>query len=163
MLKEESSVGLKLFQPLRGRHGLPTNIDLTRHATKWEEAASRLRQQSWLPLDGDLRLDAVLLAYESFRTVKSGNSDYPVFLWEDAIALLVWCARSNDAESYLARCAAEMGQWKESVLDQLGGLETWRRAQSEVIAGGRTRLEAILQEEEKRHKAADLPRVELIG
>jgi len=101
---EAPAVFLTLFTQLRSaRSGGPDFIQVRFHEEKYKEAAARMVRQSLLPLDGDLSLDQVIKAYQTYLSSPLGRA-YPVSLYRDIIILSAWGGRQAEAMKFLTEC-----------------------------------------------------------
>jgi len=101
---EAPTVFLTLFTQLRSdRSGGPDLVQVRFHEKKYKEAAARMARQSLLPLEGDLLLEQVIEAYQTYLSSPLGRA-YPVSLYRDMIILSAWGDCQADALKLLAEC-----------------------------------------------------------
>lgn len=102
--KEAPAVFLTLLTQIRSeRSGGPDFVQVRFHEEKCKEAAARMVRQSPLPLAGDLSLDQVIKAYQTYLPSPLGQA-YPVPLYRDMIILSAWGSRRTEAMKFLTEC-----------------------------------------------------------
>jgi hypothetical protein len=82
------------------------------NAERVADAAKRLREQSLLPLSGDLTLSQVLRAIDVYVD-QHDIVAYPIETYEIAIRVLAWCGQREQALDRLERYEAIMSTWPE--------------------------------------------------
>lgn len=156
LAKEFPAVSLTLAHRLSGGDsGLPVPITVGQHDVRFVDAANRLRQQSPLPLDGDLRLDQVLDAYAAFSKTFPARSQLPS-LFEDMSRMCALFERAEQARSLVEEGYARLGEWPQQALDRIGGREPWRERALHGISD-RERLLATVQEQVQALKVEHVP------
>ena len=93
-------VSLTLCTQLRAPSGGPDYVEVQWHEQKYKEAAARMREQSLLPLEGDLTIQSVLAAYSTHIATPLGARQVAV-LRRDMIILSAWAGESAMASSLL--------------------------------------------------------------
>ncbi len=91
-------------QLLTRRTQAPDSVKVRWHEERYHDAVERMKEQALLPLEGDVRLDQVLQAYQEYhRRAPMGKPSLSadVILMSDIIMLLAWCGRRDEAEQAL--------------------------------------------------------------
>lgn len=92
-------------------HGVAEAIRMLFHTPeKVATAATRLREQALLPLEGPLSKRQVLAAYQAFMSQKFWhNMVSPHHLFSDIVRLHAWCGDSDQAECAARTSASRLG------------------------------------------------------
>ncbi|MCP4591861.1 MAG: hypothetical protein GY842_14085 [bacterium] len=153
-------VSLTLSTPLRTeRNGAEDWIPIRGHADRFPEAAAMMTKVSLLPLDGDLRLAAVLDAYRRYMATPMGRRQTAT-LYRDMVLLRAWARDANGAHTVLDEGLAGLGN-NEAALRHVGGRKAFIAKSREAI----TQPELIDQTIESQIEAlrlGDLPISELV-
>lgn len=122
--KKVPVVSLTLAQPLlTERTQAPQSIQISYHQDKFEEAASRLRRQALLPIEGPLTLELALDAYRDY--ICRPTSNFPVELYEDMILLAAWCGRIDKVSDLIESSCDEISSWPPQIISSLEGVDSW--------------------------------------
>jgi hypothetical protein len=140
-----------------------------RHALSWEqhekrlykEAASQLRENAYISIEGDIVLSQVIKAYEKYWL----EEDFYEYELSDPPLIASWCGRNDLAnklaleykEAWVERIYTEDCEEKE---ERLKNIEEWY--QSLLSRLDTETLRAQVEEAIVKHKLTNLPRHELI-
>jgi hypothetical protein len=158
LLKEFPVIALTLRAPLRGRRGMPEEISVRSHDSKFPEAAERMRAACLLPMQGDVHLEDVFEAYEKWLRA---NTPFWPNVFEEKILLRAWAGQKHAVEDLLVQARTQLRKLPSASLERQGGVDAWLEQMREATAD-RNRLEAILASEIVAHKLAKLPTVPLL-
>jgi len=121
------TVSLTLVEYLKTtRNQAQDSIGVAFHNNRYSEAAERMTGQALLPLAGPISADQALEAYHRYMT--KPLSRYPLLLYEDMLAILVWCGQLRKASASLEQFTADVKSWPSTinVLKNVGGVEAWQ-------------------------------------
>jgi hypothetical protein len=139
LTKPFPNVSLSLNQRLRSRRsGSQESIGVQFHDRLYREAAERLAGVSLLPLSGDIPVEAVVKAYERYRTLRELTSGLPVSYFESAVRLLAWAGRTEDGLRVLSGYVRELHSSANALADAPDDLEAWERSLRELLANPAT-------------------------
>ena len=140
--KGVQTIGLVLASRLRSvRTGAPDSITVVGHAGRYREAAERLKLQAPVPLDGPLRLDDVVRAYE--HAMKQPNVHVPIPYIEDLILACGWAGASTVGHQYLRRGTELLTRWPAEMSNRYGGAAGWEKRYSQFLDVGSVLREAV--------------------
>lgn len=92
----------------------PETIRATFHEQRYAAACARLQRQAPLPLAGSLSCVQVLRAYREYMQTPIGKCSE--LLYEDMIAILVWCGQLERATASLREFVKDVRSWPAHVL-----------------------------------------------
>lgn len=99
LLRASRIISLSMSFTLFERIGFGTLQLSTRdHEKKLEMAISKVREQARIPLNEDLSVDALIIAYNEYMRRPEGAIEGPVSYWLDIVCVLIWCGRIDDAQ-----------------------------------------------------------------
>jgi hypothetical protein len=149
-------VSLTLCTQLRATSGGPDYVEVQWHEQKYKEAAVRMREQSLLPLEGDLTLEGVLGAYRMHIATPLGKRQVAP-LHRDMVLLSAWAGDSVTASSLLE----ETLRGDPRSLQQVGGAATFE-AECRRIIDQPALIEQTVNEQVATLGLADLPLSKLL-
>ena len=157
-----SFISLAMGQRLLSkRHQVEESISVQFHDNHVIDAPQRLREACLLPLEGDLTLSEVLDAYHRYRSTTNIDSQYPIFLFRDAVLLASYLDKRELAIDLLDNYHQEMRTWPAHILSRWGGVDSWRNAVAHA-ANDRSAIVGTVEREIDRHKLTHLPAAALL-
>lgn len=133
---ERDFISLMLsHQPLKPMHNGMNRllyVRLSSHEEAWEEQASLLEQQAYVPIEGPISINHVLEGYR--RYLASPSALLSPYCYLDMVLLLAWAWRPVDASCMIDEACREMKSWPSSILRDYGGLDRWREITAEIAA-----------------------------
>lgn len=156
------AVTMTLAHELRSESsGGPDFVSVLHHESQHVEAAARLCRQSPLALKGNLTLEDVLDAY--CRYLQRAGTHYDAnFLYGDMARVCGWSGQVERANAIVAEGVRAMEQWPARIVDQMGGVEQWRREVSGVVAN-QCQLRDIADAQARLLGAHALPVADLVA
>jgi hypothetical protein len=143
------------------RTNAPETISVRDHAATFADAARRLETQSLLPLDGDLEVEQVLKAYETFLARDNVYSFDPK-LFEDMAAVCAWANDRLRGEEVLKEGRAIMKRWPKDVVERIGDSDVWLEDALRFIQD-RQAMGRLVEQQMISLKIVDLPVRHLVG
>ena len=131
------------------RSGYPDVIQVRFHESSYRDCARRLEENALLPYSGDLHLDAVLGAYENYRSRPSTH--YPCQIFEDMALIAGWASAQQIAIRIIDDAFGVMRGWPADILNGIGGLDAWLSRLRDRVAHP-DHLRATVQEEIEKFK-----------
>lgn len=108
LLRSSGFISLSMSFRLFERIGFGTLQLSTRdHEKKLEMATSKVREQARIPLDEDLSVDALIIAYNEYICSLEGAIEGPLSYWLDIVCLLIWCGRTDEARRKIIQVESE--------------------------------------------------------
>lgn len=149
-----SDMTLGLCQGLayKGMARLREEIPVKEHELRYEEAAERLATQVPELMATDTTLSRIIRLYWDFV---ENNRDpaicrFPLALWADEILLWTWAGETARAQRCFDRALKRMTAWPPHEV-----LPEWQETILKLM--DKERLEAVIQEESKRHGVEHIP------
>jgi len=128
--KDFPTVSLTMCTQLRSNAGGPDYIEVRFHEQRYQQAISRLMQQSPLPVEGPVTIEQVIGAYRKHAETPLGQRQAAI-LYADCIMLLSWCGREVEARRFLDETIATMRN--EQVYQPFGSREEFRQKMLDAI------------------------------
>lgn len=162
-------LNLHLRLAKEGQSPFSNGVDIAArwHETNWERAAARMKVLAALPLEGDLKLEEVISAYDSVMSA-SGMEGGSLTNYESLVALCSWCGDRPQAEKFVNAAIDHIKSWSKYQRENMVtykkfDYEIWRQ-NIETLATSpeevRRRVELSL---ERDHRLQKLPNSRLLG
>lgn len=160
---ESSFISLTLGQRLlTERSKAEDAIRVQFHENHVVEASARLKRASLLPLDGNLTFNQVLHAYRQYRELRNVDSQFPIFLFRDAVLLAAFLKKYDVATRLLELYCEEVVTWPAQIVTRIGGVDQWHRGLS-AACEDRDAIVQTVESEIVKHKLSKLPTAELLA
>lgn len=141
---------LSMYTELRTATTLaPDVVRAAGHVERFENLVARLRQQSPLPLEGSISVDAALRAISQCMDAPHRYS--PIHLREDILCLLNWCGRTDEARVELDRFERDLRSMRAEAPSSSAyqGVDEWAKWCLRNIFD-RVQLEQVVECESKK-------------
>lgn len=116
VLQESDFISLTLCHPLVTRkHGVPSHVTFVKHEEQFQSIVNEFRSQIPFPLEGDLKCDDILSAFDDYIKNGKAETQYPLNPYRDIFCLLVWCNRIDEAKSFFDKAYENIQTWPERV------------------------------------------------
>jgi len=161
LLRVFPAVMLAMSHPLlREATHARVSVSVLRHPTYYVEAATTLKRQSPLALEGSLRLTDVIAAYRRFSE-RAGLHYDAHSLYEDMAAISAWCGSTTLSHSLVEEGVSKLEAWPENVRRQVGGIDAWRGQMLTTISNRRALID-MAQSQIEALKLGSIPVAELV-
>ena len=153
-------INLSLCQSLsRARTGSDNWIRVKWHEKYWREAATRMIQQSLLPLSGPIDLEHIVTAFRRYRD-DFPEGKYMKNVYRDWLLTLAWTGRRDEVHRLLAEAEQDMTAWPAHIVERDGGMATWLE-EMERITSKPQELRQVVTEQLVKNHADELPAVDI--
>jgi hypothetical protein len=160
LANEWDGLYLGLCQSLtRLRTGSENWIRVRWHENHWRDAATRMAQQSLLPLSGPISPEQVATAFRRYKE-EFPDGDHSTNLYRDWLLTLAWTGRRHEVQLLLAEAEQDIKKWPPYIIERDGGLGAWLR-EMERLTSNPEKLRHTVEEQLLRNKAEKLPAVDV--
>lgn len=128
----DGEINLGLYTPFCNSKGAKYRITVLHHDKSFREIISSFKKQFPLKVEGSVRCDALLQAYQKYIDENGALTQYPRSQWFDMLTALIWCNRLMEAKVFYDKCISDMASWPDRVkeysqnkLQEFYNLKSW--------------------------------------